>query len=851
MARELTWNDPQKGRAKIETMSVSAPSSNYEIKQARKGTYGTNTQKQQSRAVRQQYNMSVAMPKAAANIRRAKPEGRKAVKQDERWGRMWQAYMDYMGRYRRRPSRHHAEDMKLFDWFKHTKKLLNQGKLRADRAGKFMLLLDEAKDFQRINQHYYVNSSIKVEEPPIHLYDYQADMKQRIEQAFLYNGAVMAQMPTGTGKTHVIASVVRDFVRDGMGSVWVVAHRRELVSQIKKTLGLYLTDGEMQHIQATSIQWLASNYQNIEDEPGLIVIDEAHHAVAKTYADVMNAYSMAKKLGVTATPYRLSGAGFKDLFGALLTSPGIKTFIQEGYLCPFDYYCITQKSVEKTKVDGLKKRGTDGDYQPKELNENFNQSVMISRLFDCYQQFATGKRGFVYAISISHAENIAKYYSEHGVKTVAVSSKTPDAKRESYIEAFKKGEITVLCSVDLFSEGFDAPDAEFIQIARPTLSLAKYLQMVGRGLRVAKGKKSCVILDNVGLKDRFGLPSKERNWEYYFNGEWKKRRTQRIDFDDDANLAERTLGSYVGPENTSDMALEASHEELKTGKEIQKTYKVVEAPDGRQGISTRDGETILPSTYDHISINEQGIAGATKDETTRWYDLLNGVWYDSLPDLGYIGSVPMAFVKDRFYPRLKSRWIDADSFITTSEMRYQFGHGIDWNGLFISWDGKPKVLKVIDSRQGCARMLSDDEGKRYVQRNPRSKPVSAAYVKDIEEWFEKRKAEYDDFVERARRFPVEYADTDVEKLQQNNRRIWKDEYGIITVTPSEGKQYWIDAMSGRVFHERPTAATRGNAELLYIGDFVFIRKSAFRVLPYQDWQISSDGVSVFVANARY
>lgn len=169
-----------------------------------------------------------------------KVSGSKHVKQDELWNSKWQAYMDYMTRNKRRPSKHHAEDMVLFDWFKHSKKLLNQGKMRADRVEKFKLLLGEAKDFQRINQHNYVNPKIKTESPNIRLRDYQADMKKRIEDAFLQYDSVMVQMPTGTGKTHVIASVVQDFVKDGMGWVWVVAHRRELVSQLKQTLGLFL-----------------------------------------------------------------------------------------------------------------------------------------------------------------------------------------------------------------------------------------------------------------------------------------------------------------------------------------------------------------------------------------------------------------------------------------------------------------------------------------------------------------------------------------------------------------------------------------------------------------------------------
>ena len=538
----------------------------------------------------------------------------KRMKQDDLWNLKWQAYMDYMDRNKRRPSKHHAEDMVLFNWFKHSKKLLNQGKLQEDRIAKFKQLLGEAKDYQRINQHDYVDSSIKVEEPAIHLYDYQADMKQRIEKAFLKFNSVMAQMPTGTGKTHVIASVVRDFVRDRMGLVWIVAHRRELVAQIQNTLKLYLTEAELQYIRATSIQWLSKHYTELRENPGLIVIDEAHHAIAKTYSAVMDSCPDAKKLGVTATPYRLSGAGFRDLFQVLLTSWDIKTFIKEKYLCPFDYYCITKNSIEMFKVDGLKNRGADGDYQTKELDEKFNQKEIIAHLYESYKKFAFGKRGFVYAISIDHAEKIAAYYREKGISAVAVSSQTPDIERAKDIENFKNGKITILCSVDLFSEGFDAPDADFIQLARPTLSLAKYLQMVGRGLRRAKGKKTCIILDNVGLMDIFGLPSRERNWARYFKGEWRSSR-RRKDSSDELCLTEKVLHTYIGPVDSEDMVLEASHKDLFDDK---KPFDVVMARDGRQGIVDNNGKVILPLEYDHVTVNEDGIAGAKWGAVTKW-----------------------------------------------------------------------------------------------------------------------------------------------------------------------------------------------------------------------------------------
>ena len=499
----------------------------------------------------------------------------------------------------------------------------------------------------------------------------------------------------------------------------------------------------------------------------------------------------------------------------------------------------------------MKKRGTDGDYQTKELNDNFNQSQIISRLFDTYEKYAPGKRGFIYAISIDHAENIAKYYREHGVSSVAVSSKTPEVERAKAIQNFKDGKITTLCSVDLFSEGFDAPDAEFIQLARPTLSLAKYLQMVGRGLRTAKGKKTCIILDNVDLKDKFGLPSRDRNWELYFKGDWKTRVRKRDKDDDDIGVIERVLGDIVGPESNEQMVLETNYGVLKAEEKFVKQFKVATATNGLQGINTIDDRPVINCVYDHVAINEYGIAGLRRGNHTEWYDLRNGLLYDRLPEVGYVGSIPIAYIDKKFYPRLRSQWITPNNFIPINIMRMQFGNGLDWDNRFINWEGKPKVYKVVDFYSFGVRMLRDEEGKRYIQRNPKSKLISMNYIKDFDKWVEKRKNEYKEFVKKAKEFPIEYVDVDMDRLQAENKRVWKDEYGIITVVEDSGKQYWIDYYTKRKYDKRPVCKLRGRAQLLYIDDFVFVRNLESRELPYQDWQIKSDGMSISITNAEY
>lgn len=351
------------------------------------------------------------------------------------------------------------------------------------------------------------------------LRDYQIEMKTRLTEAWKIHRSVMVQMPTGTGKTHLLASVVSDFVSsDVKGRVWLVAHRRELVAQIEETLLKYGIAREDQSVRVMSVQWLSRHWEEAGACPDLIVIDEAHHALAASYAEMWKRYPRAKKLGMTATPCRLNRRGFTELFEVLITSWSIAGFIERGLLSVFDYVSIRPDSVEQRLIEGLEKRGADGDYQVKEMDAVLNRRPGIERLYRSVRRFASGKKGMVYAISIDHARRIAEYYSARGLKAAAIDSRTPAAERKRLVEEFRHGKLEVLVNVDVFSEGFDCPDVEFVQLARPTLSLAKYLQQVGRGLRKAEGKETCMLIDNVGLYRIFGLPTRAWDWKAMFEG---------------------------------------------------------------------------------------------------------------------------------------------------------------------------------------------------------------------------------------------------------------------------------------------------------------------------------------------
>ena len=503
------------------------------------------------------------------------------------------------------------------------------------------------------------------------LFDYQKDMVMRIEKAFRLYRSVMAQMPTGTGKTVVLASVVESFLGEHpLKSVWIVAHRRELVSQIQETIERVFSnrlaekeDGSSDNliekpldsslftlrsslIKAMSIQWLARHYDEIGEEPGMIVIDEAHHALAKTYKEMWDRFPKAKFLGLTATPCRLNGKGFIDLFDVLVQSWSVPEFISKGRLATYDFVSIKSNGVTQRLIDSLQKRGADGDYQNKEMDMLLNKRPSIERLYRSFEEYGKDRKGIVYAINISHAKKIVELYQEHGIKAVAIDSKTPAAERQADIETFKKGDIQVLVNVDIFSEGFDCPDVEFVQLARPTLSLAKYLQMVGRGLRVAKGKKCCVIMDNVGLYRVFGLPSQIWDWKATFEGRLKYSRKKET-------TKERDFFLMYGKQATmpvghgSEMVMVMSHEELMQWLQYREfvdcndDFAIVKLPDGKMTVVDRQGEQVLePGDYHDMKLLKGDILFyRPKRKEVCYIDLLARTVIDDGPNVSDVPKV--------------------------------------------------------------------------------------------------------------------------------------------------------------------------------------------------------------------
>ena len=787
----------------------------------------------------------------------------------------------------------------------------------------------------------------------IKLFDYQEDMVKRVQEAFKHHDAVMVQMPTGTGKTYLLAALVGLFLKE---EVWVVAHRRELVSQIKDTLERFFSSLKTTSIKVTSIQWLSRHYVEMEEKPGLIVIDEAHHALAETYAEVMNAYPKAKKLGLTATPYRLNGKGFTDLFDTLLCSWSMEKFIAEGRLSLYDYYSIKPDSAAQLLIDSLQKRGADGDYQQKELNEVMDVKPSLERLCLTIKEYVPGKKGIVYAISIQHAEHIAEFYRENGIKAVAISSKTPSSLRKELIERFKasffssfsektvesskitpslftlkegstshpdpltlRGEggnrptrcseplrskdggpskvspdcagwdrlddtclqpagglgdhlgdragdglgatclqpadrvadddIEVLVSVDLFSEGFDCPDVEFIQLARPTLSLAKYMQMVGRGLRVAEGKEYCVILDNVGLYKRFGLPSVDRDWQSMFEG--------RTSLED---ILQETCMQVNSHNCRMDVLMDGDEEMMKIiNHEHQQQmimdtygYQIVENEKGLKGIKDKDGTMILECQYKKIEVTNDGFAYCyirKKVGRKEWIDLRNRLWFANKPQSVKLMGIDFCTEDGKkLYPRIQSKYIDDKTYLTVKTLQLQVGTGLSWKHRFVPWD-EPNKVYLYKEGEGNSRLYIDENEQYYVQKNIGSQLEKVDSREELAEFAQKDKEEREEGLEKLKNsyknyeyYPVDHLYPIKKYLGTAKDKITIEKDGIWHVEDAQANEsYWVDPITHRKHYTRPVLFKRGYLNIIREGDWCYVRNiPGLMNRPLRQWEIVAD-----------
>ena len=239
-------------------------------------------------------------------------------------------------------------------------------------------------------------------------------------------------------------------------------------------------------------------------KPSLIITDETHHSLAKTYRDIYDYYADVPRLGFTASPWRMSGQGFTDVYESMVEGPQVEWLIDNNFLAPYKYY-----SVNLINEDKLKKSST-GDYTKNSIDDAIGGTI-YGDVIQNYRKLADGKQAIVYCHSVDFSKEVAEAFRSEGIAAEHADAKTSKVEREKIMSDFRSGELKVLCNVDLISEGFNVPDCEVVILLRPTESLVLHIQQSMRSMRYKPGKRA-IIIDHVANYLKHGLPDTPRKW---------------------------------------------------------------------------------------------------------------------------------------------------------------------------------------------------------------------------------------------------------------------------------------------------------------------------------------------------
>ena len=357
---------------------------------------------------------------------------------------------------------------------------------------------------------------------PISLRPYQIE---KIAEARTLMGqgkkSICLVAPTGAGKTHIAAHIIHSAIAKGR-RVLFLAHRRELIDQCAaklRDLGIWdynvVLSGHPHSrnpdapVQVASIQTLIRRSFPSAD---LVVIDEAHHAASGSYQTLLKNYPDAYVLGLTATPERLDGKGLDNIFHDLLSVATVPELIASGFLVAPQCLGPSQEAVEQLKaaLAGVKQRG--GDYAEEQLGEAMDSHSLVGDIVEHWQEWGVGQQTIVFASSIEHSRHIVSRFRDAGIAAAHLDGTMGMPEREGVLSAWRNRSITVVSNCQILTEGFDYPELSCCVLARPTKSVALYLQMVGRVMRTAPGKQGAIVLDHAGNVIEHGPPHIERVW---------------------------------------------------------------------------------------------------------------------------------------------------------------------------------------------------------------------------------------------------------------------------------------------------------------------------------------------------
>jgi superfamily II DNA or RNA helicase len=337
---------------------------------------------------------------------------------------------------------------------------------------------------------------------------YQTDAVGRVRDALRRSRRVLLTSPTGSGKTIMFAWLACAVAAHG-SRILILAHRTELAHQISEALtafgvahGLIAagrpTSGEP--VQVAMVLTLINRlYRHNVVDYDLVVVDEAHHSVASSWQRILAAFPQAYLLGVTATPERLDGRPLRDLYDELVMAPTVTELVAAGFLSP----AVTYAAPVSPDLTGIRTRL--GDFEQGALAERMTNGKLIGDAVEHYRKLSPQLPGLAYCVGIAHSMATAEAFNGAGFSAVHVDGETPKDERRQAIADLGAGKLDLITNCGLFSEGVDVPLLGLVIMLRPTQSLALYLQMAGRALRIGGGKRRALILDHAGNWERHGL----------------------------------------------------------------------------------------------------------------------------------------------------------------------------------------------------------------------------------------------------------------------------------------------------------------------------------------------------------
>lgn len=337
----------------------------------------------------------------------------------------------------------------------------------------------------------------------MNLYPYQQKIVEEVREAYREGlKAPCVVSPCGSGKSVVIARIAKQATDKGNRVLFLV-HRKELKDQITATFERSGVDMDLATVGM--VQTVVRRLDKTPP-PALIITDENHHALAKTYRKIYDFYEDVPRLGFTATPIRLNGAGLGEVNDKLIMGPSVEWLIKNNYLSPYRYFA--PPSVD---LSHLKKRR--GEFTSKSIDDAIKQDarVIYGDAVKHYKRLADGEQAICYCHSVEASLAAKAAFNAAGIPAAHIDAKTAKAVRDQIIADFRDQKIRVLCNVDLIGEGFDVPDCSTVIMLRPTASLSLFIQQSMRGMRYRPGKVSKII-DHVGNVERHGFPDTDRVW---------------------------------------------------------------------------------------------------------------------------------------------------------------------------------------------------------------------------------------------------------------------------------------------------------------------------------------------------